>query len=93
MGLVVTLNGIIDKEMMYRSKIHNQILACDKVKYKGYKLMDKVIAKYEFKFRKRFEDFNIIEKHESEEDFQTQMKPIYKKYNVIPVREIKEGDC
>jgi hypothetical protein len=55
--------------------------------------MEKVVAKYEFKFRKRFEDFNIIEKHESEVDFKTRMKPIYKKYNVIPAREIKEGDC
>lgn len=91
--LVVTLKGIIENEMMYRSKIHNQILSCDKVKYEGYKLMDEVVAKYEFKFRKRFEDFNIIEKHESEVDFQTQMKPVYKKYNVIPVREVKGDDC
>ena len=89
MALVVSLKGIIDKEMIYRSKIHNQIFVCDKVKHEGYKLMDKVIAKYEFKFGKRFDDFNIIEKYEAEEDFQAKMKPIYKKHNVTPVREIK----
>ena len=78
---IVSLLGIVDKQVEELSHLHKFIFTDELIRAEGTLIVEKLIKKFEFKFKKSFRKFNVLERAEVEDEFIKRMKSVYKKYS------------
>lgn len=77
---VVSLLGIVDDQVAELAKLHKSIFTESLIHAEELLLVERLLRKFEYKFKKDFRNFNILERSEVEKEFIKKMNLIYKKY-------------
>ena len=77
---ITSLLGIVDNQVEELSHLHRCIFTDELIKAEGKLIVEKILKKFEFKFKKSFREFNVLERAEVENEFTKRMKLVYKKY-------------
>lgn len=77
---IVKIGEVYSDSIKDLSILHNFIFINKDIHEQGDIILLKLRSKYENKFKKAFNEFNVLEKEELKKEFTEEMEHVYKKY-------------
>ncbi|WP_122639854.1 hypothetical protein [Romboutsia sp. Marseille-P6047] len=77
---IVKIGEVYSDSIRDLSVLHNFIFINSEIHAQGDMILLRLRAKYENKFKKTFNKFNVLEEEELKKEFTEEMEHVYKKY-------------